>query len=481
LGDDIVLALAEGRVVGAELACVEEHLHGCPDCRSVVAETAKFFQGDIDPAPEDAALDGPLLAAGTSVSRYVVTNVLGAGAAGVVYRAHDPQLRRKIALKLLRPEHSHRPEAATLETRLLREARAMAQLSHPNVVTVFDVGHFAGQIFLVMELVEGETLASWLLREHPWRERMRLFVEAARGLSAAHAVHIAHRDFKPANVLVGADGRVRVTDFGLARPWNLGSPSAFREGAAREPYAGSAAYKPAFSGVTATEAGGIAGTPAFMAPEQFQRKDTDARTDQFSFCVALYQALYGVSPFLGRTFDDLCEAVVHGRLEPPPSTAKDIPAQVFTVLKRGLSVDPGARFSDMEALVTELLVAASDTAPRMHRRVTAAVLSVSAALCAGWLILPAKPREPAHASAARESIEASAHSKIAAPPAPIAVPKPAADLTFAHAEPQPLARPALTPETRREKRKPKRISKKPSAAAPLRSRDRYDDQLKDPF
>jgi predicted Ser/Thr protein kinase len=476
-----VLAFAEGRVVGAALACVEEHLHVCGDCRSVVAETAKFFQSDTS-SEQPASLDGPLLAPGTQVSRYVVTNVLGSGAAGVVYRAHDPQLRRKIALKLLRPEHSHRPEGATLETRLLREARAMAQLSHPNVVTVFDVGRFDGQIFLVMELVEGETLASWLTREQPWRERMRLFVEAARGLSAAHAVQIAHRDFKPANVLVGADGRVRVTDFGLARPWNL-EPSTLLDPSLREPTLPASARRALLSGVTATEAGGVAGTPAFMAPEQFLRRETDARTDQFSFCVALYQALYRASPFRGRSFEELQDAVVNGRLEAPPSDKSDIPMQLYAVLRRGLSVDPAARFGDMHALVSQLLVAADDTSPRTRRRVLALALAASALLAAG-VTAQQMGRAPATAELLTPPMRARAANDDAAAAQKLAASHTSAAPLASKARSEP-AHTRVAGETRtgadKARKRMRRQVRKASTATPAPTRVRYDDQLKDPF
>jgi serine/threonine protein kinase len=192
--------------------------------------------------------------------------------------------QRAVALKLLRPEGRHEE---VLRLRLPREAQSLARLSHPDVVTLHDVGSCENGIFLTMDLVVGTTLAEWLRQPHPWPEVLRVFLEAGRGLAAAHAAGLVHRDFKPANVLVGRSGQVRVTDFGLA--CSTEKP----EQTARAPEAPE--DDSALSGPL-TRTGALLGTPAFMAPEQLQGQGASAHSDQFSFCVALHEALYGPPP-----------------------------------------------------------------------------------------------------------------------------------------------------------------------------------------
>jgi serine/threonine protein kinase len=511
LADDTVLAFAQGQISPDELSPVEAHLHVCADCRSVVAETAKFLhQGEDDTgASGDPAHDRPSqpLMRGTEVARYLVTDVMGVGAAGVVYRAYDPQLRRKIALKLLRPEHSQRSHGAQLEARLLREARAMARLSHPNVVTVFDVGMFKGQIFIVMELVEGETLAEWLSRPQSLQARLALFVEAGRGLSAAHAEQIAHRDFKPANVLVGLDGRVRVTDFGLARPWldqEEGELAAEITQVSRLLAELNVAPRHALSSATMGTEGELAGTPAFMAPEQFLRREIDARADQFSFCVALYTALYGMAPFVGRTLSDLANAVISGQLCEPPDTS-DVPKALFGVLKRGLSADPDARYPHMNALLEELSATSyARPAPPSGLR-----LSSLSTVAAGTLLIALGGWYAQHSPVAAKRtapLLVSAHP-IAQAAEPLAAQMPAGVLESLPSgarvaesarvpgvkEPLRVARaPSRTPApraqrshaalTRSEKRRPDhRAPQKAGKRTLAPTSDRYEDRLKDPF
>jgi serine/threonine protein kinase len=514
LTDDVVLALAQGHISRDGLPPIEAHLHVCPDCRSVVAETAKFLHEQDGAEPLDGLTThmpgrpAPRpLALGTLVSRYVVTDVLGVGGAGVVYRAHDPQLRRNIALKLLRPEHSGAHDTggarrgAALEARLLREARAMARLSHPNVVTVFDVGLFDGQIFLVMELVEGETLDGWLTRPHSLHERIAMFIEAGRGLAAAHAEQIAHRDFKPANVLVGTDGRVRVTDFGLARPWTPGAEverevasealQTGRQFKTGQALAGSRAEPRAstrrdLTYATATE-GALAGTPAFMAPEQFLRTATDARTDQFSFCVALYRAAYGQWPFPGRNIDELSASVTAGQLAPPPA-GTDVPPQLFVILRRGLSVEPGARHASMADLLAELgglFARSTPTEPIVVRRLRGLVLS-AATLCAlvmaAWLVALVRPGRPALLPVAPGLPEAPRAELAPLTPEAASVPPGAAASAPRARRPEAarvakLSRPVRArPSAARPRPKPRR---EPATITP--KGERFDDRLKDPF
>ncbi|HZN95396.1 MAG TPA: serine/threonine-protein kinase, partial [Myxococcales bacterium] len=216
---------------------------------------------------------------GATIGRYLILRRLGEGGMGVVYAAFDPELDRKIALKVLRP--ARRAVAGSVaQARLLREAQAMARISHPNVVAVHDVGAHGDEVFVAMELVEGGTLTDWV-EEKPRKldELLRTFMEAGRGLAAAHSAGLVHRDFKPENVLVGKDGRVRVTDFGLARVDEEGPLGAGK----RTP---STLSSPAL-----TQEGAIVGTPLFMSPEQAQGRIPDIRSDQYGFCASLYWAI----------------------------------------------------------------------------------------------------------------------------------------------------------------------------------------------
>ncbi|MBA3550218.1 MAG: serine/threonine protein kinase, partial [Nannocystis sp.] len=270
----------------------------------------------------DAPGQGPNAPArGTLLGRYSLLRKLGEGGMGVVYSAYDEELDRRVAIKLLRVKDGAGPSAAS---RMLREAQAMAKLSHPNVVQVYDTGELSGQVFLAMEFVHGQTLREWLHGSEtvprpvprPWRDVLAMYIQAGQGLAAAHAAGLVHRDFKPDNVLVGADGRARVLDFGLARyesaravdpaddPTDSQDPAADEDlelssrsrNRSRNP---SRRSRPADPQLTA--AGTTIGTPAYMSPEQHLRAPTAARSDQFSFCVSLYEGLHGERPFAGDT------------------------------------------------------------------------------------------------------------------------------------------------------------------------------------
>jgi hypothetical protein len=251
------------------------------------------------------------------VGRYVVLEPVGAGGMGVVYAAYDPKLDRKVALKLVRPDRGGAQPADVRQLRLLREAQALARLAHPNVVSVHDTGSFLDQVFLAMEFVDGGTVRDWL-RASPrtWRETLHLFLQAGRGLAAAHAAGLVHRDFKPDNVLIGRDGRVKVTDFGLAADAPAPAP---------------------LPAVGSTGVGLVPGTPGYQAPEVLAGGPADARGDQFAFCVSLHEALYGVRP----------------SGDGPPRDTK-VPAWVRRVLLRGLSAATGERYPSMDALLHEL-------------------------------------------------------------------------------------------------------------------------------
>ncbi|MEM9455974.1 MAG: serine/threonine-protein kinase [Myxococcota bacterium] len=272
------------------------------------------------------------------VGRYELLRCIGQGGMGIVYAARDVELGREVAIKLLRPELS-----AADDGRLTSEARALARLSHPNVVAVFDVGTYEGQRFIAMEYVVGQDLRRWLDAPRSLRELLRVFVEAGRGLHAAHEVGLVHRDFKPDNVLVGDDGRSRVLDFGLARP--------------PDDAAGGVAHPPALPpgvdplATVLTVAGQVLGTPAYMAPEQHLGEPADARSDQFSFAVALYHAVYGVRPFSGQDLQALALSIVRGRVR-PASPRYPVPAWLDALLERALAVDPAGRYPSMRHLLT---------------------------------------------------------------------------------------------------------------------------------
>ena len=305
------------------------------------------------------------------VGRYLIDRRLGAGAMGVVYEAFDPELHRAVAIKLLPQSPARRREN---EARLLREARSLAKIKHPNVVPVHDVGSWERGIYIAMEFVDGGDLSDWLAKEdRSPKDIIRHFVQAGRGLQAAHDAGIVHRDFKPANTLVSASGRVQVTDFGLA------------SGVATE--AGSRGlHDRAVDAVDPrlTATGAVVGTPAYMAPEQLDGKKTDARADQFAFCVALWEALHGQRPFRGDTLLELRVAIDNGPPPAPDSTSR----KVDRALRRGLSFDPAARYPSMSALLRDL-----DPAPRRSRWLTLGVSSVAVVVAVA--VRPVEAVDPA--------------------------------------------------------------------------------------
>ncbi|MEZ4451846.1 MAG: serine/threonine-protein kinase [Nannocystaceae bacterium] len=309
----------------------------------------------------------PRSAGGQRVGRYTLLDRIGQGGMGVVYSARDPKLDRRVAIKLLQRDDTAR------RRRMEREAQAMAKLSHPNVVTLYEVGEHEGQLFLAMEFSTGPDLARWLQERGPtveWRTVLEMFLQAGRGLAAAHRVGLVHRDFKPANVFVGEDGSVRVGDFGIVL---RGAAEALRT----EPLAGALGDLGSTAEDTLTRTGVTLGTPAYMAPEHFAGGEVDARTDQFAFCVALWEALHGARPFAGSTLSELVSNVTAGRRSPPPASRR-APAWICRALDRGLSVEPGARYPDMEALLTAL-----QADPTRGRRTMAAGAAAAFTLALG--------------------------------------------------------------------------------------------------
>ena len=297
--DNTILELVEQVLAAEAREAVAIHLDACRECRALVADLSR------------ARADVPA-GAGRDAGRYVLLSTIGAGGMGVVHAAFDRELDRKVALKFLAAGGGEEPARA--RARLQREAQALAKLTHPNVITVHDVGLLDGEVFVAMELVVGRTLRAWA-EGAPRRlaEILAVLRQAGEGLAAAHAAGLVHRDFKPENVLVGDDGRVRVTDFGLAR-----APTPGPDGV--EPH-----LPPAAGPLTRT--GVRAGTPAYMAPEQQSGGATDARSDVYSYCVTLHEAVTGVRP-----------------AEPVPARRR-MPAWLERIVARGLHEDPGPRWA----------------------------------------------------------------------------------------------------------------------------------------
>lgn len=345
LDDATVLELCAGRLDHDAIARVDAHLDECEDCRALVVGLHRADRGSIEPRASEAAWaaasgsDDEARSTGSKLGRFVVLEPVGAGAMGVVYSAYDPELDRRVALKVIRADAGAGTEAG--RARLLGEAQAMAKLSHPNVVAIYDVGTAGAAVFLAMELVEGVTLRAWCAKERrSWKELRDACVQAGRGLAAAHAVGLVHRDYKPDNVIV--DGtRARVGDFGLATAV---------EHEPTEPTTDGEVGGPMGSGTRGSSA--RVGTPAYMSPEQLQGARPDARSDQYAFCVATYEVLCGTHPFAAPTFVAMVDRIQHRRIEPP--AGREVPRWLLATLVRGMEQRPEDRFVDMDALLVAM-------------------------------------------------------------------------------------------------------------------------------
>jgi len=369
---------------------------------------------------------------GAAIERYTVLDRIGAGAMGVVYTAYDPRLDRRVALKIMHARPGHR--ADEIVGRLLREAQALARLQHPNVVAIYDANRIGELVYLTMELVDGSNLSRWLKdAKRTSGEILDTFVAAGRGLAAAHKAGIVHRDFKPDNVLVGRDGRVRVVDFGIARgadgpeftavppdmSENISTPPSPSESASLSPFATTdrgnhpapladtdpaaaklkaaalASQEPqgldsAIAGLSSmrlTRTGALVGTPAYMAPEQHLGVRVDARADQFAFAVALFEALFGAHPFPAKNYVQLTTSVLGGKIDATPVRAS-VPMHVRRAILRALSVEPHQRFDSMDAMLAALV-------PAERRRRTLggalAVATLAAAVTGGIVWAQVKP------------------------------------------------------------------------------------------
>ncbi|MFO0632041.1 MAG: serine/threonine-protein kinase, partial [Nannocystaceae bacterium] len=321
LDDESALALVEQRLEPRLRAAWLAHAGRCDDCRALLATLTRALSS----APAAA------LAAGVRVGPYTLRERLGHGGMGEVWSARDARLGRDIAIKLL---HSSRSDA-----RLLREARILARLVHPNIVAVHDVGRAPAGVWIAMERVDGVTLAAWARAgHHRSHEILAVYRQAALALAHAHAAGVVHRDFKPHNAMLGRDGRVRVLDFGLAAAIedrevitpSEPSPSDDAPGERRRTLVG--------------------GTPGYMAPEQLRGQPASPAADQFAFCVALWEALTGVKPFIGASASAVAHAVLHER----PTRRGPMPAAIERALRRGLDRDPARRHADMAALLRAL-------------------------------------------------------------------------------------------------------------------------------
>ncbi|MBL8935751.1 MAG: serine/threonine protein kinase [Archangium sp.] len=338
--DDSQLAeFAQGDLTGQPLSDVEGHVAQCGDCRGLVAQLIKVL------APEEA--HGPHK--GLVVGRYVVLDAVGAGALGEVFSAWDSTLERTVALKWLYPSVAGK-DRDSLRQRLVAEARALARVQHPNVVSVHDVLAHEGADVIVMELVQhARSLRVVLDGTGPWQRTVAHFIAAADGLVAAHAAGVIHRDFKPDNVLLDGAGRVVVVDFGLARQTDLEAPAG-----------------------TTSKHSTVSGTPAYLAPERWQGRAADEASDQFSFCVSLYECLTGKLPFLATDLAGRLDDIRRGPLPMP-----EVNERVVAALRRGLSTEPSARWPSMAALRDELRASLDAPKRRQVYAVGAALLALS--------------------------------------------------------------------------------------------------------
>jgi hypothetical protein len=348
--DRVFSRLIEGALDADRLSELQAHCDVCAPCGRTLSELARTLSPD-----RSDWLGG----------RYRLLEPLGAGGMGVVYTALDTKLQRKVAVKRLRETGG--PSSDRRRARVLREAQLLASLSHPNVLTVHDVGGVEGELYVVMELVDGWPMSRWISEASPrpdWRAIVDVYLQAGRGLAAAHALGVVHRDVKPENILVARNGRVSIGDFGLAGLTDAPQVEARIPGVP--------------TGLT--ETGALLGTPAYMAPELHDGGQADARSDQFSFCTSLYESLHGRRPFEGATGAAIAAAARRGGLV----LGRDgVPRAIDRVLARGLAADPARRHPSVTALVAELGRAAGRGAGHARALAAMAIAAAAVGLTAG--------------------------------------------------------------------------------------------------
>jgi len=331
-----------------------------------------------DWAASTGELHDVLRTPGTHVGPYIVLEQLGLGGMGVVYSAYDPKLDRKIALKVLRSQ-GHDEGAAVARLRLVSEGRALARVSHPNVVAVYDVGSLDSEVYVAMELIEGHTLGQWRkAARRDWPEVVDMFVDIAAGLVAVHDASLVHRDVKPDNILIDGEGRPKVTDFGLARPEQDTARSLRqREDVLRD------ANVPD-EHLQLTQTGARLGTPAYMACEQLNGNPATPHSDQFALCVTLWETLYGERPFEGGSWVSLVMSVTEGQIREPPTppSGRPVPGWLRRVVERGLAPDPEDRWPDMRAL-REALRGGDPLRVQRRRWLGAGAVAVTLAVAGG--------------------------------------------------------------------------------------------------
>jgi len=337
-----------------------------------------------------------LLAEGSHLGRFRIVRHLGRGGMGAVYEAEDIVQERRVAMKVVALLGSRGRE------RMLAEARALERIKHPNVVQLYDVGVDQDQVYLALELVRGCTLSQWLKKEpRGWSEIIVHFVASGRGLAEAHKAGLAHGDFKPSNVLVASDGRVLVSDFGLAQSMEMvtgeHSMTTGRITASQNASTHGGSDQSTLPGQR------IVGTPAYMAPELFRGAQKVSATDQFAFCVALYEALYDAHPFGGGSWHEVARGIGAGELK-VPRRRTEIPRHIRQAVLRGLAHVPSERWPSMQALLRQL------TRPPEHRISRNAVLASGAGL--GLVVLAGLATTLGHDEPDR--CEAAAHGLSAA-------------------------------------------------------------------
>ena len=380
-GDEVLLQYVENRLAPKEYDELALHLHRCEECLQMVAvllqanknKTVESLheEKEEEPKKKTFSADDYDEVIGARVGRYVIVEHIGSGGMGDVFKAYDPELDRKIALKLVHSELMD-DSGSSAKARLMREAQAMAKLSHPNVVAVHDVQTVDDDVAIAMEFIDGVTLKEWLKeKKRNWSELADVFVQAGEGLQAAHEKGLIHRDFKPENVLIRKDGRVFVSDFGLVARRGDGQKS-LESGFIRK----QRSRNKKLLDTELTRSGALLGTPFYMSPEQYGGEfSVDSKTDQFSFCIVLFESLYGKRPFEGRSLEELKQKTISADSVILPRE-RHVPSWLRSVLLRGLSKDPSDRFDSMKEIVSVLKDCSSTNRRRLIYTVSATLLVV---------------------------------------------------------------------------------------------------------